>query len=59
MSQTLGLITGANFVILLIFGFAEGLIQAFVFTMLTLTYLSMEVAPEDESEEKEKSIAQS
>lgn len=62
ISQTLGLITGANFVILLIFGFAEGLIQAFVFTMLTLTYLSMEVAPEDESEEKEEkenSIAQS
>lgn len=50
ISQTFGLLSGANFIILLIFGIAEGLIQAFVFTMLTLTYLSMEISPEDESE---------
>lgn len=48
--QFLGLITGTNFCIFLIFGFFEGMIQAFVFTMLTLTYLSMEISPEEESE---------
>lgn len=54
LNQTIGILSGANFVILLIFGIAEGLIQAFVFTMLTLTYLSMEIGPEDESEHNEK-----
>lgn len=48
--QIFGLVTGANLCIFLLFGFFEGMIQAFVFTMLTLTYLSMEIAPEEESE---------
>lgn len=52
VTQTFGLLSGFNFIIFLIFGIAEGLIQAFVFTMLTLTYLSMEIGPEDESEEE-------
>lgn len=46
IAQIIGLASGANFFIFLIFGIFEGLIQAFVFTMLTLTYLSMEIAPE-------------
>lgn len=48
--QILGLISASNLCIFLLFGFFEGMIQAFVFAMLTLTYLSMEVAPEEESE---------
>jgi F-type H+-transporting ATPase subunit a len=46
LAQTLGLISGTNFCIFLFFGILEGIIQAFVFTMLTLTYLSMEIAQE-------------
>jgi F-type H+-transporting ATPase subunit a len=56
IAQTFGLVSGANFAMLLIFGIAEGLIQAFVFTMLTLTYLSMEITPEDEEEEKKEPL---
>ena len=47
ITQTLGLITGANMAMLLVFGIFEGVIQAFVFTMLTMTYLSMEIVSED------------
>jgi F-type H+-transporting ATPase subunit a len=50
IAQTIGLLSGADLNVFLIFGIFEGLIQAFVFTMLTLTYLSMEIAPEDISE---------
>ncbi|MEX0939804.1 MAG: F0F1 ATP synthase subunit A [Candidatus Babeliales bacterium] len=39
--ELIGLLTGLNFIILLFFGVFEGLIQAFVFAMLTLTYLSL------------------
>jgi F-type H+-transporting ATPase subunit a len=46
--QTIGLLSGTNLSILLVFGIFEGLIQAFVFTMLTLTYLSMQILPEDD-----------
>lgn len=49
--QTLGIVSGVNFFIFLIFGIAEGMIQAFVFTMLTLTYLSMDIAPDEEEEQ--------
>lgn len=52
--QTLGIVSGFNFIIFLIFGIAEGMIQAFVFTMLTLTYLSMEIAPNDDKETAEE-----
>jgi F-type H+-transporting ATPase subunit a len=49
--QSIGLISGTNIWMLLIFGIFEGLIQAFVFTMLTLTYLSMQIIPEENDEE--------
>ena len=48
--QVAGLITGLNLGIYLLFGFFEGIIQAFVFSMLTLTYLSMEIGPSEENE---------
>lgn len=54
--QTLGIVTGANFLMLLIFGVCEGAIQAFVFTMLTLTYLSMEISSESEHESTKTTI---
>lgn len=47
IAQTFGLLLGTNMLMLLLFGIFEGLIQAFVFTMLTLTYLSMAVVPDD------------
>ena len=46
--QTLGVITGINMLMVFFFGLFEGFIQAFVFTVLTLTYLAMAVQPEDE-----------
>lgn len=51
IAQTIGLISGANIIMLLLFGIFEGLIQAFVFTMLTLTYLSMEILPQEDDDE--------
>ena len=45
--QTLGIITGINILMVLFFGLFEGFIQAFVFTVLTLTYLAMAVQPEE------------
>lgn len=48
--QTLGMISGANILMLIIFGMFEGVIQAFVFAMLTLTYLSMEIVHDVEEE---------
>lgn len=42
-----GLFSGINFIILLFFGVFEGLIQAFVFAMLSLTYLSLALQKED------------
>lgn len=50
--QTFALITGANIAMLFVFGIFEGIIQAFVFAMLTLTYLSMEIVHESESEDE-------
>ena len=52
--QTLTLITGSNILMLCLFGIFEGVIQAFVFAMLTLTYLSMEIVHESEDEPSEK-----
>jgi len=43
-----GLILGTNLLIFC-FGIFEGIIQAFVFAMLTLTYLSMEIVSDEES----------
>ena len=50
--QTIFLLNGANLLMFLIFGIFEGLIQAFVFTMLTLTYLSMQLATDDEDRDQ-------
>jgi len=49
--QIVCLISGLNLLLLLFFGIFEGLIQAFVFTVLSLTYLSMAVRPTHASEE--------
>lgn len=48
--QSIGLLSGFNLAIAIIFGLFEGVIQAFVFAMLTLTYLSMEIVSDEESE---------
>ncbi len=48
IAQTIGLLTGINIIMLLLFGIFEGVIQAFVFTMLTITYLSMAIVSEDD-----------
>jgi F-type H+-transporting ATPase subunit a len=53
--QTLGLFTGVNLIVLLFFGLFEGAIQAFVFAMLTITYLSIAIS----SEQTEKPIGKS
>lgn len=50
--ETLGLFSGMNFTILFFFGLFEGLLQAFVFAMLSLTYLSIALQ-EDEPVIKE------
>jgi F-type H+-transporting ATPase subunit a len=39
--ETLGLLSGLNFVMIGFFTLFEGLLQAFVFAMLTLTYISL------------------
>jgi len=39
--ETIGLVTGLNMLIIVFFSLFEGLLQAFVFTMLSLTYLSI------------------
>lgn len=48
IAEVLGLVSGFNFLILLAFGVFEGLIQAFVFTMLSMTYLALAIQPEEE-----------
>ncbi len=50
--QIAGLTLGLNLLLQSVFCIFDGTIQAFVFSMLTLTYLSMEIAPqEDEAEQ--------
>jgi F-type H+-transporting ATPase subunit a len=49
--ELVGLGSGINFIILFFFGLFEGFLQAFVFTMLSLTYLSIAIADEDTSKE--------
>lgn len=41
--ETLGLLTGLNLLMIFFFNLFEGFLQAFVFTMLTLTYLAMAI----------------
>jgi F-type H+-transporting ATPase subunit a len=48
--ETLGIITGLNFLLLIFFGIFEGLIQAFVFTILSLTYLGLALQEEPSGE---------
>ncbi len=51
ITQCIGLCTGLNLLVQAVFCIFDGSIQAFVFSMLTLTYLSMEIAPQEETEE--------
>lgn len=44
--EILGLISGLNLVLAVFFGFFEGFLQAFVFAMLSLTYLSISLQGE-------------
>ena len=44
-----GILTGVNFIVLGFFGMFEAFLQAFVFTMLTLTYLSIGIQHEEET----------
>lgn len=53
--QTLKLATGLNLIVMLFFGLFEGFIQAFVFSTLSLTYISMGT----QSHESESSHAHS
>jgi len=48
--QIIGLVSGFNLILILFFGLFEGLIQAFVFSMLSLMYLSSAVAPHHNTE---------
>lgn len=50
--ETLGLITGVNLLITIFFGIFEGFLQAFVFSMLTLTYLSIAIFGEAGEQEE-------
>ncbi len=47
IKELLGIFTGINLIIVLFFILFEGFIQAFVFSMLTLTYLSIAVRHEE------------
>lgn len=45
--ELLGIISGLNLIMTLFFVIFEGVIQAFVFTMLSLTYLAIAIQPEE------------
>lgn len=49
--ELIGIFSGVNLTITMFFVLFEGLIQAFVFAMLTLTYLSLEVRTEEAAPE--------
>lgn len=51
--ETIGLLGGLNLAIMLFFGIFEGFLQAFVFTMLTLTYLAIALQHEETEHTKE------
>lgn len=46
-TEILGIMTGLNIIVTLFFTIFEGFIQAFVFSMLSLTYISIAVAPKE------------
>ncbi|MCL5436885.1 MAG: F0F1 ATP synthase subunit A, partial [Candidatus Dependentiae bacterium] len=52
LKQSIALLTGLNIVVALFFGLFEAFIQALVFSILTLTYISIAVQSEEESEER-------
>ena len=43
LTEILGIATGLNFIIIGYFGIFDGILQAFVFTMLSITYLGIEI----------------
>ncbi|MEX2437779.1 MAG: FoF1 ATP synthase subunit a [Candidatus Babeliales bacterium] len=45
--EMLGILSGMNIIVILFFGLFEGLIQSFVFAMLSLTYLSMAISTDE------------
>lgn len=47
ITQILGILLGANFVVTIFFGIFEGLVQAAVFAMLSLTYIALELQKDD------------
>lgn len=47
--QSIAFVSGVNLIIMLFFGIFEGCIQAFVFTILSLTYLSMATRQQHEA----------
>lgn len=49
ITQIFGLVIGLNFIITFFFGLFEGFLQAFVFTMLSLTYLSLTIQSKAEN----------
>jgi F-type H+-transporting ATPase subunit a len=49
-----GIISGLNLLVISFFGIFEAFLQAFVFTMLTLTYLALGTQHEEEETHKEK-----
>ena len=49
IAEMLGIFSGINLIIVIFFGLFEGLLQAFVFAMLTLTYLSIALQKEEET----------
>lgn len=53
--EIFGLISGINLVVMLFFGLFEGFLQAFVFTTLSLTYLSIAIQPTSEHGHGEQS----
>lgn len=54
--QTFALMSGLNLLMVFVFGLFEGLIQAFVFSMLTLTYLSIEIVADDVDQKEQDSL---
>ncbi len=49
--ELLGILSNLNLLIFLFFGLFEGFLQAFVFTMLTITYLGIALKKDDEESE--------
>jgi F-type H+-transporting ATPase subunit a len=50
IAESINLVSGINLILSLFFGLFEGFLQAFVFTMLSVTYLSIALAPPEGEE---------